>query len=420
MAHLKKILLYFTISSLFSGNLFSQNLVPNPSFESSFCPTTGGQLDSIPFWYSPTCGSTDYFAPCAIASSKRVPNNNFGSEAARTGLSYAGAFAWSSATTKTEYLQSPLTSPLEAGETYIVTFYVSRADNYRHSVRNIGAYLSIGPATNYVCPLASPQFLTYTPQVYLPTYAQAKAGWKKIQGTFIATGGEDYITLGVFSGPATTDVTATDPLGSPPWDGSYYYYEDVSVVKIIPLPIKLIEFNADYSTEKVLLNWITASEINNDYFEIERSSDANNWEHIAKINGAGNSNQTINYIYVDINPLNTNTSYYRLKQVDYNGNFSYSIIIPVKQNIINDSNPIIIYNPFSQSIKIEFTYSDNVSMQLYLFDSFGSLIKSLQKPIIKGINQINIPSSQLHKGIYFIKTTLSDGNVIKSSPVGIF
>lgn len=97
----------------------------------------------------------------------------------------------------------------------------------------------------------------------------------------------------------------------------------------IPLPISLLDFTAIADKDKVLLNWATASELNNDFFTVEKSSDAIDFEPITTIIGAGNSNTIIEYQYKDMTPY-TGVSYYRIKQTDYDGKFSYSEIRAVK------------------------------------------------------------------------------------------
>ena len=98
---------------------------------------------------------------------------------------------------------------------------------------------------------------------------------------------------------------------------------------ITPLPIELLGFTAHVNGGQVDLKWITSSEINNDYFTIERSSDAENWEEILQVGGAGNSSQIREYYDIDYGPLLGN-SYYRLKQTDFNGELEYFNIVPVK------------------------------------------------------------------------------------------
>jgi len=97
------------------------------------------------------------------------------------------------------------------------------------------------------------------------------------------------------------------------------------ITAIDPLSIELISFTAIEQDHTVLINWKTASEINNDYFTIERSIDLNNWQVIGKTAGAGTSNQILSYKLTDENPF-PGLSYYRLKQTDYNGESHYSQI----------------------------------------------------------------------------------------------
>jgi hypothetical protein len=96
-----------------------------------------------------------------------------------------------------------------------------------------------------------------------------------------------------------------------------------------PLPIDLLSFTAKYQDGKVLLNWATGSEINNDYFTLERSRDAVSAEIIGFVDGAGNSSQTLHYEFIDHDPL-PGISYYRLKQTDYDGSFEYSQWVAVQ------------------------------------------------------------------------------------------
>ncbi len=102
------------------------------------------------------------------------------------------------------------------------------------------------------------------------------------------------------------------------------------------LPVTLLSFDAMCEGKKVKLNWTTASETNNDYFTIEKTDDLQRtWNFLTTIDGAGNSNSITNYNYIDVNPYQT--TYYRLKQTDFDGNYKYSEIVYVtcKDNNIN-------------------------------------------------------------------------------------
>lgn len=93
-----------------------------------------------------------------------------------------------------------------------------------------------------------------------------------------------------------------------------------------PLPIELVSFKATPDDDKVNLNWITMSEVNNNYFTVEKSLDGVSFEELVKVNGAGNSTNERTYYAVDTKPA-TGLNYYRLKQTDYDGSFTYSNII---------------------------------------------------------------------------------------------
>ena len=96
------------------------------------------------------------------------------------------------------------------------------------------------------------------------------------------------------------------------------------------LPIELLTFEATMNeiTRHVDLHWVTVSEADNDFFTIQRSSDASDWTEIMEVDGAGTSSITLNYFEEDSKPL-VGDSYYRLKQTDFNGVYSYSPIVQV-------------------------------------------------------------------------------------------
>src|SRR5205823_3492601 len=113
-----------------------------------------------------------------------------------------------------------------------------------------------------------------------------------------------------------------------------------SVVNVITgLPVSLVRFSAKENNGSVLLEWATASELNNDYFMIEKSTASkmltdNSWRNIGRVSGAGNSTAMHAYNYTDDEPL-AGAAYYRLKQVDYDGKSTYSPVQFVKTSIIN-------------------------------------------------------------------------------------
>lgn len=173
-----------------------------------------------------------------------------------------------------------------------------------------------------------------------------------------------------------------------------------------PLPIELINFDAKAIGSRVRLNWSTASEVNNDFFTVERSG-ANNpdeFDFIAKVNSyMNNSTVTLNYETWDNNPLQ-GLQYYRLKQTDFDGQFSYSDLRPV---YFGDSKTFEISNIYGTmesngEFRIEFVYDSELPVDMTITDAKGSVIyKQAGMAAQPGINTINL-QQQLPHGVYFV------------------
>ncbi len=135
-----------------------------------------------------------------------------------------------------------------------------------------------------------------------------------------------------------------------------------------PLPIELLYFNAKRNHDVVDIKWVTETEINNDYFTVERSEDGMYFSKILNKDGAGNSNSVLNYYAKDEHPLK-GISYYRLKQTDFNGIGSYSRIIKINFN--NENN----YQLYPNPVKNELTVTSNERiLKLVVYDVTGRQI----------------------------------------------
>lgn len=164
---------------------------------------------------------------------------------------------------------------------------------------------------------------------------------------------------------------------------------------VSPLPITLLKFNTQKDKDKTLIEWITSSETNNDYFNVEHSIDGETFSTINTIKGAGNSNQILNYQCYHINPIN-GINYYRLKQVDFDGSFSYSEIKAV--NFENNQDIAFYYN--NQHIYLHTKY-DIHNTGLQIFDLRGQLVFEEIINLNQNLTSIKIPS--LSNGIYIAK-----------------
>ncbi|NNF01298.1 MAG: DUF2341 domain-containing protein [Bacteroidia bacterium] len=162
------------------------------------------------------------------------------------------------------------------------------------------------------------------------------------------------------------------------------------------LPVELIVFDAFIDDNKVALSWATASEINNDYFTVERSVDGIHWSAIAELPGAGSVNHVIDYLHFDDAPL-PGTSYYRLKQTDFNGDFEYLGIRSVKFNNRASIDFQVYPNPAGSVVNLKFYQSRANSIDI--INSAGARVIV---PITKTGNLVQLNTGSLPSGNYYV------------------
>lgn len=182
-----------------------------------------------------------------------------------------------------------------------------------------------------------------------------------------------------------------------------------------PLPIELISFTAKEVGRNVKLNWETATEINNDYFSLERSSDGQLFSELAIVDGAGSSSDNLQYQYMDHHPLD-GVSYYRLKQTDFNGTFSYSNIVAIEQSQSELDFAIDFFpNPsnMGEAIILTILSEKNENLTLEIFDIHGRLCYS-ESVIASENNRVELPSTSFNSsGVYLLKMNSLSCNVSK-------
>lgn len=473
------------LALLFSGFTYlswSQNLVPNSSFELySLCPSSPTQYPNITSWQqvSGHAGTADAFNSCGTGLVD-VPNNVFGSQNANTGNGYVGISlgGFDQPTYRDrEYIQCQLTSPMVAGELYCVSMYVSLGEESRNASDNalevhFGTTAPVGVGT-------SDPLTTITPQFQYTSLLDDKVNWVLVSFNYVATGGESYMTIGNFKDGASTNFIGGY---SGLYKFIYYYFDDISVVPesdatITPpglicdggpalnltgadpggtwsgtgitdanagtfdptvagvgthtitysipglcgdtkmadvvvstcsLPVELLEFDAQAVDEsKVALTWTTVNEINNDFFEIERSRDGTSFGVIGTVDGAGNSNITLHYNDFDNDPYN-GVSYYRLKQTDFDGTYTYSDIRTV---VFDDLSFVNMYpNPATEDLQFTVLVSDDADLHVHIVDVTGRVIMQEDHFIEAGESTITLNVSNLASGMYTIRVNTNDEN----------
>jgi hypothetical protein len=179
---------------------------------------------------------------------------------------------------------------------------------------------------------------------------------------------------------------------------------NISPMGPLPLPIELVDFKGKYLNNQSVLSWVTASEKDNDYFILERSEDAREFTLIGKIDGAGNSNSFLNYQFVDIKPINQ-VAYYRLKQVDFDGQFSYSQVIALRNNQKLSAELKAYPNPSDGHFlitNIPFDEGEDFVCQVYNLQ--GELLKK-DLQISNASGNLLLQLNDLKSGVYWVSIT---------------
>jgi hypothetical protein len=348
-------------------------------------------------WISASNGTPDYFNQCS--GGVGIPNNNFGSQLARTGQGYAGLILTLTVSTFYEYIEVELTSPLIANTCYYFEMYVSIADKSKFTTDDIGVYFSV-PLFHAadLNPLSWSGIVPYV--INTPGNYFSDNTWTMVSGYFTANGNEKYMVIGNFLDAPGTSLLPLPGFKSSSSPYCYAFIDDVSLneVPCIVLPVELLNFSAQKLNNSVELNWTTASEINNDYFLIDKSKDGNIFSQIGLADGAGNSTVTSDYKFIDENPFD-GISYYRLKQVDFNGKHSFSEIVAV--NFSSLKNEIRIESNQSSAVTT-FYFPDELlgKTNIAIFNSQGEIV--LNEFYRDRMNTYSLNYESLSKGIYFI------------------
>ena len=178
-----------------------------------------------------------------------------------------------------------------------------------------------------------------------------------------------------------------------------------------PLPVELVSFDYEMVSNSVNLLWSTATELNNDRFEIERSLDGKNFNKIGSVKGHGSSTSKTNYEYLDLNPYLGN-AYYRLKQIDFDGTYSYSKSI----NVNNNSGSFAVFpNPvLDGTLNVSLNTGAEGVATVKLIDARGSIVFYYQYKEDSGkMTQIKLDVSDLKAGLYVLKAQVDNENVVK-------
>ncbi len=183
--------------------------------------------------------------------------------------------------------------------------------------------------------------------------------------------------------------------------------------QVDPVPVELTSFTANASQSSVVLVWETATEVNNYGFEIERSFDNTNFSTLGFVKGKGSTTEKQIYSFTDQTSL-TGKTYYRLRQVDFDGRFEYSEVISVENTIpesfsLNQNFP----NPFNPSTRIQFSIPQETQVELAIYDATGKLVENLVSEVkAAGYHEVIWNATNNASGIYFAQ--IKAGKFVKN------
>lgn len=181
------------------------------------------------------------------------------------------------------------------------------------------------------------------------------------------------------------------------------------------VPVELSSFTSSVNKQNVILNWSTVQEENNKGFEIERSSASTEWKSVGFVNGKGTTNNSQNYSFSD-NNLSTGNYSYRIKQIDYNGNYKYYTL--QNEVIIGVPNEFALMqnypNPFNPVSTINYSIAVNSFVSLKVYDLTGKVAASLVNEMKSaGYYSVTFDAKNLSSGTYFYKLTTDKFSDIK-------
>jgi hypothetical protein len=234
-----------------------------------------------------------------------------------------------------------------------------------------------------------PGTATYWIEIFNPSVESGNFYWE--------TGTLDG-THGIAGSNFATECPGVTWLGSTGYEQSILLTGDDNIV-----PVELTSFTASVNENDVTLSWSTATEVNNQGFEVQRSVNGE-FNAIGFIDGHGTTTEVQHYTYLD-KKVDAGSYSYRLKQVDINGTFEYSNVVEVEivapaEFALNQNYP----NPFNPSTKINFSLAIDSKVSLKVFNVLGQEVATLiNNTLVSGSHQVDFNASALNSGVYLYK-----------------
>lgn len=206
---------------------------------------------------------------------------------------------------------------------------------------------------------------------------------------------------------------------TPPTNCNYKFYQTAIVpatANACILPMQLLSFTGNCVNKTKTFNWETATETNNKSFVLEHSTDGIKYEEVLSVSGTGNSTTNKKY-KVEHPESNKDYKYYRLKQIDYNGEITYSKIIIVSCNEFILTEISVFPNPTNDNITVNFNSTFSGKLLIETVDVLGRSVGSNYFSINDGSNELNLNVKELANGAYYLKISSEEGGFSESKKV---
>ena len=222
--------------------------------------------------------------------------------------------------------------------------------------------------------------------------------------TGLSNGDTDLIATPIAG--ITTDIDGNTRNALYPYKGA----DEASVA----LPVELISFTAAAENQKVILKWTTATELNNNGFEIQRRVAESDFATVGFVRGEGTTTNQREYFYID-KELVDGKYFYRLKQIDFNGSYEYSNVIEIDVRGLDDYALEQNYpNPFNPATTIGYVLKDKSNAKLTLLNAIGEEVAVLvNEEQDKGFHKVDFSASNLPSGVYFYRLQAGDYTSVK-------
>lgn len=239
-----------------------------------------------------------------------------------------------------------------------------------------------------------------------PAFTNSTPGgtWSITNGTGSATINGSGVATGTSAGSVTVNYSVTV--------NGCTTVVTTPLTVIALMPVELINFDVKCVDAKAVVRWTTASEINNDYFTIERSPDANTWNEIGTITGAGNSSVIHKYEFIDQSEIANTILYYKLKQTDFDGKYEY--FGPISLELCSDDElQLVLQNIFEdEELQGTLLSKEDAEVTINIIDLQGRIVAQNIILCSKGSNLLQMDISSLDKGLYFIRAYNKDKKIL--------